>query len=109
MLKEARKNEEFHGKCKMDGSSLVIQGKKFTCDNIHQLPEKLSGFNCTSKSNEDRICYFGELNPFSNFHPCVFEVAGVRYSTSEQFIQHTKAQFFEDTKGANAIMNAIMP
>ena len=93
----------------MDGSTLVLQGKKYTRDNIHQLPEKLSGFNCTSKSNENTICYFGELNPFSNFHPCIFEVAGVHYSTSEQFIQHTKAKFFEDTKTADAIMNAIMP
>ena len=109
VLKEARKSEEFHGKCKMDGSTLVLQGKKFTRDNIHQLPEKLSGFNCTSKSNKDTICYFGELNPFSNFHKCTFEVAGVRYSTSEQFIQHTKAQFFEDNRTASAIMNAITP
>ena len=109
VLKEARKSEEYHGKCKMEGSTLVLQGKKFTHDNIHQLPEKLSGFNCTSKSNKDTICYFGELNPFSNFHPCTFEVAGVRYSTSEQFIQHTKAWFFEDAKTASAIMNAITP
>ena len=109
VLKEARKSEEFRGKCKMDGSNLVIHGKKFNRDNIHQLPEKLSGFNCASKSNENTICYFGELNPFSNFHPCVFKVAGVRYSTSEQFIQHTKARFFEDAKTANAIMNTVTP
>ena len=109
VLKEARKNEEFRGKCKMDGSTLVIQGKKFTRDNIHQLPEKINGFQCTSKSNEDTICYFGELNPLSNFHLCVFEVAGVCYNTSEQFIQHTKAKFFDDAKMVNAIMNAITP
>ena len=55
VLKEARKNEEFRRKCKMEGSTLVLQGKKFTRDDIHQLPEKLSGFNCTSKSNKDTI------------------------------------------------------
>ena len=109
VLKEARKNDEFRGKCKMEGSTLVIQGKKFTRENIHQLPEKINGFQCTSKSNEETICYFGELNPLSNFHPCTFEVAGVRYNTSEQFIQHTKARFFEDTKTASEIMNAITP
>ena len=86
VLKEARKNDELRGKCKMDGSTLVIQGRKFTRDNIHQLPEKINGFQCTSKSNEETICYFGELNPLSNFHPCTFEVAGVQYNTSEQFI-----------------------
>ena len=33
----------------MDDSTLVIQGKKYTRTNVHQLPEKISGFNCTSK------------------------------------------------------------
>ena len=61
----------------------MIQGKKFTGDNIHQLPEKINGFQCTSKSNEDTICYFGELNPLSNFHLCTFEVAEVCNNTSE--------------------------
>ena len=34
----------------MDGSTLVIQGKKYTRTNVHQLLEKISGFNCTSKT-----------------------------------------------------------
>ena len=36
-------------------------------------------------------------------------MAGVCYNTSEQFIQHTKAKFFDDAKTVNAIMNAITP
>ena len=39
----------------------------------------------------------------------MFDVAGIRYNTSEQFIQHTKARFFEDAKTANVIMNAVTP
>ena len=51
----------------MDGSTLVIQGKKYTRTNVHQLPEKISGFNCTSKSDDETICFFGELeNPCHN-------------------------------------------
>ena len=93
----------------MDGSTLVIQGKKYTRTNVHQLPEKISGFNCTPKSDDETICFFGELNPFSNFHLCSFGVAGIKYHSSEQFIQHTKAKFFDDAKTANAIMNASTP
>ena len=109
VLKEARKKEEFRGKCKMEGPTLVIQGKKYNRENIHQLPEKINGFNCTSKSSEDTICFFGELNPFSNFHPCTFEVAGIKYHSSEQFIQHMKARFFEDQRSSDAILHAVTP
>ena len=89
VLKEARKKEEFRGKCKMEGSTLVIQGKKYNRENIHQLPEK--------------------LNPFSNFHPCNFEVAGIKYHSSEQYIQHMKARYFEDQRSSDAILNAVTP
>ena len=109
VLKESRKNEEFRGKCKMDGSNLVTQGKKYTCENVHQLPEKINGFNCTSKSDSETICFLNPLNPFSYFHLCNFEVAGIRYHSSEQFIQHMKARFFEDKKSVEVILNAVTP
>ena len=109
ILKKARKFEDLRGSCRMDGSTLVIQGKKYTRSNVHQLPEKISGFNCTSKSDDETICFFGELNPFSNFHPCSFEVAGIKYHSSEQFIQHMKARFFQDKKSAEAILHATTP
>ena len=109
ILKKARKFEDLRGSCRMDGSTLVIHEKKYTRTNVHQLPEKISGFNCTSKSDDETICFFGELNPFSNFHPCSFEVAGIKYHSSEQFIQHMKARFFEDKKSAEAILHAATP
>ena len=59
----------------------------------------------TSKSNENTIGYFGELNPLSNFHPALFTVNGVHYICSEQFIQHTKAILFKDYITAKKILN----
>ena len=109
VLKKARKFEDLRGSCRMDGSTLVIQRKKYTRTNVHQLPEKISGFNCTSKSDDETICFFGELNLFSNFHLCSFEVAGIKYHSSEQFIQHMKARFYEDKKSAEAILHAVTP
>ena len=93
----------------MEGATLVIQGKKYNRENIHQLPEKINGFNCTSKTNGDTICFFGELNPFSNFHPCNFEVAAVKYHSSEQFIQHMKARYFDDQQSVEAILHTVTP
>ena len=44
ILKKARKFEDLRGSCRMDGSTLVIQGKKYTRTNVHQLPEKNKWF-----------------------------------------------------------------
>ena len=59
VLKKARKFEDLRGSCRMDGSTLVIQGKKYTQTNVHQLPEKISGFNCTSKSDDETMFLWG--------------------------------------------------
>ena len=48
----------------------------------------------------------GELNPLSNFHPTNFTVDGIHYTSSEQFVQCSKALLFKDYVTANKIINA---
>ena len=96
VLKAAREHKDFKKKCKLEGDRLVIHGKKFTLDNLHNLPKELDVFKITSKSNNNTIGFFGELNPLSNFHPCKFEINGIQFHSSEQFIQNTKSMFFND-------------
>ena len=55
-------------------------------------------------SDEDRICFSGELNPFSNFHPSTFIIDGLEYHCSEQFIQATKAEYFGDNIAKERIL-----
>ena len=55
-------------------------------------------------SDEDRIGFFGELNPFSNFHPSAFVVDGLEYHSSEQFVQATKAEYFGDNIAKERIL-----
>ena len=86
----------------MDGDKLVIHGKKFTLDNLHNLPPELDVFKITSKSNNNTI--FRELNPLPNFHPCVFEVNGIQFHSSEQFIQYMKSMFFNDMETSAKIL-----
>ena len=74
ILKAANEHKNFKKKCKLKGDKLVIHGKKFTLDNLHNLPKELDVFKITSRSNNNMIGFFGELNPLSNFHPCMFEV-----------------------------------
>ena len=63
---------------------------------MQTLPAKLGPSEVTSISDEHSIGFFGELNPFSNFHPCQFTPDGRDYHSSEQYIQMKKAEFFKD-------------
>ena len=101
VLKAAREHKDFKKKCKLEGDQLVIHGKRFSLENLHNLPKELDVFKITSQSNNNTIGFFGELNPLSNFHPCKFEINGIQFHSSEQFIQYTKAMFFNDLEMSN--------
>ena len=74
--------------------------------NLHQLPKEINAFSVTSKSDPSTMAFFGELNPLSNFHRATFNLNNHTYHSSEQVIQHTKAEFFRDEETAKKVMNA---
>ena len=88
----------------MENDTLVICDKHYTVNNLHQLPVEINGYKATSKSKEGITCYFGELNPLSNFHPASFNYEGNQYHSTEQLIQHKKSQLFEDRTTEVAIL-----
>ena len=63
----------------------------------NQLPEELNSFKVTSKENLSTIGFFVEINLLSYFYPASFTHDGIKYISSEQFIQARKAQYFGDT------------
>ena len=105
ILKAARKHTHYRGKCKLDGTKLVIRGKTYHRGNLENLPEDISAISMSSKESNDAIGFFGELNPLSNFHSCSFSYNGFVYNSSEQLIQHQKARLFGDVPSAEKIMN----
>ena len=62
-----------------------------------------------SKFGDKSITFFGQLNPFSNFHPAPFTIHGKHYPTSEHFIQETCAIHFNDKTSARRILSAKTP
>ena len=102
----ARKSTEFQRKCRMEGEALILNGKKYTVKNLHNLPEQLSGFCVGSRSDAGTYAYFGEMNPFSNFYPSTFTYNGQTYNHAEQLIQSEKAKFFKDEITNQQIMRA---
>ena len=106
ILRAARKHSHYRGKCKLDGTKLVIQGKSYNRSNIENLPEDISAWKISSKESDETIGFFRELNPLSNFHPSTFMYNRVEYSSLEQLIQHQKVKLFDDTELAAKIMRA---
>ena len=96
VIRKARRGK-YKGRCRMERDQVVIAGRRYGLRNLHQLPPKLNTFNCTSEESENCIGFFGELNELSNFHPCKFNINGINYSSSEQWIQHCKAKYFKDS------------
>ena len=105
ILKAAQKIEKYKTKCRMEGTHIVIDGKHYHRHNLHTLPGELNTFDVTSTSNNDALGFFGELHPFSNFHPCQFKCDGEEFNSSEQYIQWKKAVFFNDRPTMTRILN----
>ena len=72
VLNTARKLEKYKGRCRLEGPRLVVDGRHYHRQNFHTLPDDLDTVSATSKSNATLLGFFGELHPFSNFHPCKF-------------------------------------
>ena len=96
ILKTARHLKDYKKKCKLEESTLTIRGRKFTLNNLEQLPDQLNAFKYTSKTDDTTVGFFGAINPLSNFHPAPFSLHSVDYISSEQYIQAKKAEFFND-------------
>ena len=106
ILKAAQKHKDYENLCKLEGDTLTIKGKHYTVDTISKLPIELNGFHVSSKSDNKTYAFFGELNPFSNFHPSPFTVDNTLYKTSEHYIQSEKAKHYGDEQMAIKIISS---
>ena len=105
VIKAARRLDKYKGACRLEGPQLVIEGKRYHRQNIHTLPDDLNPMDVTSRSDDETLAFFGELNPLSNFHPCRFDLEGETFNSSEQYIQWTKAKYCGDKIAMERILN----
>ena len=68
IMRLAKSNPAYKGKCKFEGEVLIINGIRYTVNNIGKLPEDLATKKATEKSDSGRIAFHGEWSPYSNFH-----------------------------------------
>ena len=106
ILKVAKQFEDYKKKCRLEDDKVIINGRIYGTDNLHQLPDEIDVFEITSKSSSDCVGFFGALNPLSNCYKSKFTVEGIEYISSEQYIRAQKAMLFNDETSYNRIMGA---
>ena len=106
ILNASHRLDKYKGKCRLEGPNLWVDGKCYHQNNLHTLPLELNTVVATSKSDDNTVGFFGELHPFSNFHPCIFISGGLEYHSSEQFIQLKNAEYFGDEIAMDCILKS---
>ena len=106
ILKLAKSLPAYHEKSGLDGDKLLINGTRYSVDELDRLPTEIAAYKAAEKSNDSHIVFAGELSPYCNFHPSSFTIKGQTYHSSEQYIQYQKALTFGDSYVANKILSA---
>ena len=74
----------------------ILKATKKIPEYRKRIQEKISGYNVSTKQNDEVVGFFGKLSPFSNFHPSRFKYNDHNYHCAEELIQHEKAKLFGD-------------
>ena len=109
IFKRAKKLDEYRDTTYIRHDKLVIKGVTYTIHNLYTLPKELHPVAVSTIRQGDCIFFWGSNSPFSNHHPAVFVIDGVRYNCMEQYYMHKIALTAKDFTKANAIMAASDP
>ena len=55
-------------------------------ENIGELPIEIVAYQAAEKQNDTTLVFYGELSPFSNFHPSPFAMDGIQFASVEHYI-----------------------
>ena len=94
---------------KVESDTFVINGRRYSHDNIPHLPLNLSLESAKVISYGDRITFASRTAFLSNFHPSPIVMDGVTFTSAEQAFQFRKAQVAGDEVAANSIINCTDP
>ena len=88
---------------------LIVNGFVYTVDTLHKLPAHLKPEVISMQKDDKYTFYFGQDCPLSNFYLSPFDIDGIHFNCSEQYLQHTKAKMFNDETTAAKILSTSDP
>ena len=100
----AKNSPKYKDKCRLENDTLILDGNRYTIDDIASLPEEVAAYKSAQKVDDSRLAFHGEFSPFSNFHKSPFIWKEHSFHCAEQFIQYQKAMMADDTRAAEDIL-----
>ena len=85
------KNAQRHHRANMNIDQLYIEGRRYTVENLADLPNELGPEHATTIEHKNKVAFFKSISPLSNHHPCKLTYKDVTYNCSEQAYMHHKA------------------
>ena len=68
ILRLAKNYQTYKDKCRLENDVLILNGGRYTLDDIAKLPEEVAAYKSAQKVDDNRLAFHGEFSPFSNFH-----------------------------------------
>jgi ribA/ribD-fused uncharacterized protein len=84
---------------------LYINNKRFTVNNIKEIPRDLHPENSSIIATADVVVFASKHAILSNLYPCDITIEGKTYNSTEQYIQYSKAVLFNDQIAAKNILD----
>ena len=91
------------------GDVLLVEGDRYTIDELDKLPEKIRPEKTVVKTNGKTTVFFRRDAFMSNFYPSPMNIDNVEYSCVEQYYMAEKAKKFDDQETKEKIMNSKNP
>ena len=70
IMRCAKNHTDYKRKCRMENDTIVIKGKHYTINNLHQLPAEINGFEATSKKKGWGNLLLWGAEPLVQLSPC---------------------------------------
>jgi hypothetical protein len=104
IMKLARSKEDYQGGVYLAGDKLVINKRKYTVDQLEDLPIELNPRLTSTQTIEDKTFFFSRHSPLSNHYPAPFVLGNKMYTCSEQRYFERKAKYLGDDMARDSIM-----
>ena len=112
IFKKAKNLENYKKKVFLNGDVLVIDGERYTVDNMHTVPRELHPRQFSEKKNDTHLLFGGihsVYNPLSNWYPCKIKFNDHEFDSSEQAYQWAKADYCQDGTAAEKLLYTTSP
>ena len=109
---KSKTSRELQEKSFFNGDVLVIDGERYTVDNMHTVPHVLHPRQFSKEKNNTHLLFGGihsVYNILSNWYPCKIKFNDHEFDSSEQAYQWAKADYCQDGTAPEKLLYTTSP